>query len=297
MDFLASLFKYIFYILQVIQKEYQNNFNGEAMKYSIFILLIMFISFNCSNQKNNGASIKTEEVNYTANGTTLKGFLSYDENQQGVRPGIIVVHEWWGNNDYSERRAEMLAKLGYIALAIDMYGDGKQADNPGDAGKYASQVMQNMDEAKARFDAGVNFLKKQSQTDTSRIAAIGYCFGGGVVLRMALAGDDLNAVVSFHGALPTDSVKDPEDVKAKFLVCAGGADPFAPKEVVDKFKKAMDDANADYKFVSYPGALHAFTNPAADSLGKKFNIPIAYNKEADEKSWAAMEEFFKGIFK
>ncbi len=267
------------------------------MKYPIFILLIMFISFSCSNQKNNGASIKTEEVNYTANGTTLKGFLSYDENQQGVRPGIIVVHEWWGNNDYSERRAEMLAKLGYIALAIDMYGDGKQADNPDDAGKYASQVMQNMDEAKARFDAGVNFLKEQSQTDTSRIAAIGYCFGGGVVLRMALAGDDLNAVVSFHGSLPTDSVKDAEDVKAKFLVCAGGADPFAPKEVVDKFKKVMDDAKVDYKFVSYPGALHAFTNPAADSLGKKFNIPIAYNKEADEKSWAAMKEFFKELFK
>ncbi len=114
---------------------------------------------------------------------------------------------------------------------------------------------------------------------------------------MALMGDDLNGVVSFHGSLPTDSVKDAEDVKAKFLVCAGGADPFAPKEVVDKFRKTMDDANADYKFISYPGAVHAFTNPAADSLGKKFNIPIAYNKEADEKSWIAMKEFFKGLFK
>ncbi len=130
------------------------------MKYSIFILLIMFISFNCSNQKNNSASIKTEEVNYTANGTTLKGFLSYDENQEGIRPGIIVVHEWWGNNDYSKRRAEMLAKLGYIAFAIDMYGDGKQADNPADAGKLATASMQNMNEAKTRFDAGVNYLKE-----------------------------------------------------------------------------------------------------------------------------------------
>jgi dienelactone hydrolase len=267
------------------------------MKYSILLLLVMFISFNCSNQKNNSTSIKTEDVQYTANGTTLKGFLSYDENQEGLRPGIIVVHEWWGNNDYSKRRAEMLAKLGYIALAIDMYGNGKQADNPGDAGKLAGEVMQNMDEAKARFDAGVNFLKEQAQTDTNQIAAIGYCFGGGVVLRMALMGDKLNGVVSFHGALPTDSVKDAKDVKAKFLVCAGGADPFAPKEVVDKFRKAMDDAGTDYKFISYPGALHAFTNPAADSLGKKFNIPIAYNKEADEKSWAAMKEFFKGLFK
>ena len=114
---------------------------------------------------------------------------------------------------------------------------------------------------------------------------------------MALLGDDLDGVVSFHGTLPTDSVKNPKDVKAKFLVCAGAADPFVTKEVVDKFRKAMDDAGADYKFISYPGALHAFTNPAADSLGKKFNIPIAYNKEADEKSWAAMKEFFKGLFK
>jgi dienelactone hydrolase len=267
------------------------------MKYSIFILIVLLISFDCSNQKNNDASIKTEEVNYTSGGTNLKGFLSYDENQEGVRPGIIVVHEWWGNNDYSKRRAEMLAKLGYVALAIDMYGDGKQADNPADAGKLASASMENMDEAKARFDAGLKFLKGQTLTDTNKIAAIGYCYGGGVVLRMALLGDDLDGVVSFHGSLPTDSVKDPEDVKAKFLVCAGGADPFVPKEVVDKFRKAMDDANADYKFVSYPGALHAFTNPAADSLGKKFNIPIAYNKEADEKSWAAMQEFFKGLFK
>ena len=267
------------------------------MKYSILIFLVMFISFNCSNQKNGGTSIKTEEVKYTADGTTLKGFLSYDENQEGVRPGIIVVHEWWGNNDYSKRRAEMLAKLGYIALAIDMYGNGKQADNPADAGKFASEVMQNMGEARARFDAGVNFLKEQSQTDTNQIAAIGYCFGGGVVLRMALMGDNLDGVVSFHGTLPTDSVKNAKDVKAKFLVCAGAADPFVPKEVVDKFRKAMDDAGADYKFISYPGALHAFTNPAADSLGKKFNIPIAYNKEADEKSWAAMKEFFKGLFK
>ena len=267
------------------------------MKFSILILLIMFISFNCTSQKSNETSIKTEEVQYTANGTTLNGFLSYDENKEGVRPGIIVVHEWWGNNDYSKRRAAMLAKLGYIALAIDMYGNGKQADNPGDAGKLSSGVMQNMDEARARFDAGVNFLKQQSQTDTSQIAAIGYCFGGGVVLRMALMGDNLDGVVSFHGALPTDSVTNPKDVKAKFLVCAGGADPFVPKEVVDKFRKAMDDAGTDYKFTSYPGAVHAFTNPAADSLGKKFNIPIAYNKEADEKSWASMEEFFKKLFK
>ncbi len=270
------------------------------MKYTIITLFILLISFNCSEQKEKTTdkepSIKTEEVTYTADGTTLKGFLAYDENQEGKRPGVIVVHEWWGNNDYSRRRAKMLAELGYVALAIDMYGDGKQVDNPNDAGKSATEVMSNMESAKARFDAGVNFLKAQSQTYPGKIAAIGYCFGGGVVLRMALGGNDLNGVVSFHGSLP-DTVNNPKQVKAKLLVCTGGDDPFVPKEQVDKFEKAMDDADVDYKLVSYPGALHAFSNPAADSTGKKFNIPIAYNKEADEKSWAEMKEFLTEIFK
>jgi len=246
---------------------------------------------------NEEPSIKTEEVSYTANGTTLKGFLAYDENQKDKRPGVIVVHEWWGNNEYSRKRAEMLAELGYVALAVDMYGDGKQADNPGDAGKLATEVMQNIETARAKFDAGVNFLKKQSQTDSDKIAAIGYCFGGGVVLRMALAGDDLNGVVSFHGSLPTDNVNNPKQVKAKLLVCNGADDPFVPKEQVVAFEKSMDSADVDYKLVNYPGAVHAFTNQAADSVGKKFNISIAYNKEADEKSWAEMQEFFKEIFK
>jgi dienelactone hydrolase len=267
------------------------------MRYSIFIMLVMFISFNCSNQKNDGASIKTEEVNYTSDGTNLKGFLSYDENQEGKRPGIIVVHEWWGLNQYARERAKMLAKLGYVALAIDMYGEGKQASHPDDAGKFAMAVMQKMETAKARFNAGVNFLKEQSQTDTSHIGAIGYCFGGGIVLRMALLGADLDGVVSFHGDLPTDSVSAPDRVRAKLLVCNGAADPFNPEEKVVAFEKAMNDAGVNYKFINYPGAVHSFTNPMADSLGKKFNLPLAYNKEADEKSWTAMQEFFKGLFK
>ncbi len=266
------------------------------MKYAIITLFILFISFNCSNQKNEEPSVMGKEVNYTSGGTTLKGYFAYDENWKGTRPGVIVVHEWWGNNDYSRKRTEMLAELGYVALAIDMYGDGKQADNPNDAGKLAGEVMQNMETAKARFDAGVNFLKAQSQTDPDKIAAIGYCFGGGVVLRMALAGDDLNGVVSFHGSLPTDTVNSPKQVKAKLLVCTGDADPFVPKEQVDKFKKTLGNSKVDYVLISYPGALHAFTNPASDSTGKKFNIPIAYNKDADEKSWEEMKKFFKEIF-
>ena len=270
------------------------------MKNLIFIMAVLFVSFNCSKQNeksiNEEPSVKTEEVTYSSNGTTLKGFLAYDENQKDKRPGVIVVHEWWGNNDYSHMRVKMLAELGYVAFAIDMYGNGKQADNPKDAGNLAGETMKDFQSAKAKFDAGLNYLKNQPQTNPDKIAAIGYCFGGGVVLNMALTGDDLDGVVSFHGILP-DAVNNPDKVKAKFLVCTGGDDPFVPKEQVDKFEKAMDSANIDFKLVSYPGALHAFTNPAADSTGKKFNIPIAYNKEADEKSWAEMKDFFKEIFK
>ena len=267
------------------------------MKNAILVLFVLVISFGCSNQKKEGPSIITKEVSYTADGTTLKGFLAYDENIEGARPGVIVVHEWWGHNSYARKRARMLAELGYAALATDMYGDGKQADHPDNAGKFAMEIMQNMGTAKARFNAGVKFLKEQSQTDASKIAAIGYCFGGGIVLRMAVSGEDLKGVVSFHGGLPTDSVENPKKVKAKLLVCNGADDGFVSDEQIDAFKKAMVDAGINFKFVNYPGAIHAFSNPDADSLGKKFNLPLAYNKQADENSWAEMQMFIKEIFK
>jgi dienelactone hydrolase len=271
------------------------------MKYVIIFLLSMFIIYGCSKNKENsmneGPSIVTKEISYSSDGTTMKGFLAYDSSKAGKMPGIIVVHEWWGLNQYARDRAEQLAGLGYIAFAIDMYGNGTTADHPDDAGKFAMAVMQQMDTARARFNAGEKLLKEQPQTDTGKIAAIGYCFGGGIVLRMALEGADLNGVVSFHGDLPTDSVKNPRDVKAKILVCNGAADPFNPREKVEAFEKAMNQAKIDYKLINYPGAKHSFTNPAADSVGKKFNIPLAYNKEADEKSWEEMKNFFSGIFK
>jgi dienelactone hydrolase len=271
------------------------------MKYAFIFLIGLFIVYGCSEKKENSMneepSIITKEVTYTADGTTLKGVLAYDTSMTGQRPGIIVVHEWWGLNQYARDRAEMLAKLGYIAFAIDMYGNGTIADHPKDAGKFAMAVMQQMDTAKARFNAGLKLLKEQPQTDTGKIAAIGYCFGGGIVLRMALGGADLNGAVSFHGDLPTDTVKNPQDIKAKILVCNGAADPFNPKEKVEAFEKAMNNSKIDYKLINYPGAKHSFTNPAADSLGKKYDMPLAYNKEADEKSWEAMKNFFAEIFK
>lgn len=267
------------------------------MKNLIAFFLLLFAFIGCSNQKKEGPSIVTKEVNYTSDGTTLKGFLAYDENQKDVRPGVLVVHEWWGHNPYARKRAMMLAELGYVALAVDMYGDGKTAEHPEDASKFAMAVMRDMPIAKARFQAAENFLKDQPQTDKGKVAAIGYCFGGGIVLRMALAGEDVKGVVSFHGSLPTDSVQNPHQVKAKLLVCNGEDDGFVTAEQIDAFKKAMVDAGTNFKFVNYPGAIHSFTNPDADSLGKKFNLPLGYNKQADEESWKDMKMFLEEIFK
>jgi dienelactone hydrolase len=236
-------------------------------------------------------------VEYTAQGAVMKGYLAYDENIKGKRPGVLVVHEWWGLNDYARKRARMLAELGYAALAVDLYGDGKQAVTPDDAGKLASELMKNFDVAKGRFTAAMDFLKQQDAVDPSRIAAIGYCFGGGVVLNMARQGVDLKGVASFHGSLTLVKSTQPGMVKAKILVLHGADDKFVTPEQVEAFKQEMKAAGADFKFISYPGALHSFTNPEADALGRKFNMPIAYNANADKKSWYELKKFLNMIFK
>ncbi len=241
--------------------------------------------------------IEGKTVTYAAGGVKLKGYLAYDKSIKGARPGVLVVHEWWGLNDYARKRARMLAELGYTALALDMYGGGRIATHPSDAQKFASAVMKDFPVAKARFDAALEFLKKQPTVDPSRIAAIGYCFGGGVVLNMARQGADLLGVASFHGSLQAVKPAEPGMIKAKIRVYTGGADKFNPPDVVEAFKKEMDAAGADYKVIVYPGALHSFTNPDATKLGKKFNLPIAYNASADRKSWADMKAFFREIFK
>jgi len=243
------------------------------------------------------AKMKGQSVEYSAQGTALKGYLAYDDGQEGRRPGVLVVHEWWGLNDYARKRADMLAELGYVALAVDMYGDGKQATHPEDAQKFSSEVMKNFDAAKARFTAAMDFLKKQPQVGPARIAAIGYCFGGGVVLNMARQGVDLKGVASFHGALAAVKPAQPGMVKAKILVLTGADDKFVPPAQVEAFKQEMKSAGADLRVISYPGAIHSFTNPEADVLGKKFNMPLAYNADADRKSWEEMKTFLSGVFR
>ena len=241
--------------------------------------------------------IQGKTVEYSVQGMVLKGYLAYDENIQVKRPGVLVVHEWWGLNDYARKRAKMLADLGYAALAIDMYGDGKTAMHPDDAGKFSSELMKNFDVAKARFAAAMDFLKQQPFIDPTRIAAIGYCFGGGVVLNMARQGLDLKGVSSFHGGLTAIKPAQPNGIKAKILVLNGGADKFITPEQIEAFKQEMKSAGADFQFISYPGATHSFTNPEATELGKKFNMPIAYNAEADKKSWDELKEFLNAVFR
>ncbi len=242
--------------------------------------------------------IKGQPVEYTAGSTVLKGYLAYDENIKGKRPGVLVVHEWWGHNEYARKRARMLAKLGYTALAVDMYGDGKQAMHPDEAGKFSSEVMKHFnDDGKTRFLAAEEFLKMQPTVDPANIAAIGYCFGGGVVLNMARQGADLKGVASFHGSLAAVQPAEPGAIKAKIRIYHGGADKFTTPEGIEAFKKEMTDAKADFKFISYPGAVHSFTNPDATKLGLKYKLPLAYNAKADEESWAAMPQFLKEIFK
>ncbi|HEY5369874.1 MAG TPA: dienelactone hydrolase family protein [Hanamia sp.] len=239
-------------------------------------------------------NIKEEAANFTVNGKNYLGYFYYDERLTEKRPGIIVVPEWWGLNDYPKTRARQLAALGYVALAIDMYGDGKLGTNPQEAQTLATPFYKDPSLAKAHIDAAIDKIKSFPQTDTTKIAAIGYCFGGFVALNAAKLGSRLKGVVSFHGGLGGPAT-DKNVLKAKMLICHGGEDVFENPHVAE-FKKQMDSVDADYQFIIYPGATHAFTNPGATENGKKFNMPIKYNAEADAASWNDMKEFFKELF-
>jgi dienelactone hydrolase len=239
--------------------------------------------------------LKEEAVSYKDDTTTLIGYVVYNEASSEPRPGVLVVPEWWGLNDYTKDRARQLAELGYIALAVDMYGNGKQANTPDEAGKAAGVFYTNGALIKSRVAAALAQLKTYSQTDTSRVAAVGYCFGGAMVLNAAKMGLPFNGVVSFHGSLAGVN-PDKDLLKAKILVCHGADDKFISPQELAQFKKGLDSIGADYTFKSYPGAVHAFTNPKATETGKQFNIPIAYNAAADTASWNDMKDFFGKIF-
>jgi dienelactone hydrolase len=277
--------------------------------YILFLTGSLFFITACGGDSNTTATEETteettmepkivgEEVTYKADTTEMIGYIAYDENTTEKRPGVLVVHEWWGHNEYVRERAKMLAELGYVALAVDMYGDGKQADHPDDAGKFAMSVMSNFPTAEARFNAALEVLRNHPKVANEDIGAIGYCFGGGVVLSMANTGADLDAVASFHGSLGLPVMPEKGKTTARILVLNGAADPFVTPEQIAAYTKAMDKAEANYKLINYEGAVHAFTSKGADAYGEKFGLPLAYNKEADEQSWEEMKALFSEVFK
>ena len=274
--------------LKAIKKESVMN----KMMKSAMLLLGIAVCMATSAQ----AEIRSEVVNYQIAGKPFQGYLSYDDAISGKRPGVLVVHEWWGHNAYARKRADMLAKLGYTAFALDMYGAGKLAEHPEDAKKFMQATLADMNVAETRFNAAMNWLQQQPTVDPTKIAAIGYCFGGGTVLHMARTGTDLAGVVSFHGSLTTKTPAQAGQVKAKILVLNGADDPFVTAEQIAALKQEMKRAGADLELVNYPGVKHSFTNPDADNLGKRFTMPLVYNAEADKDSWQRMQQFLKQVF-
>jgi dienelactone hydrolase len=265
-------------------------------------LIIIFAS--CGNQNSNNSSqtqsmdttkstpsIKTAEVIYTSNGKQSNGFIAYDENRKGKLPIVVVIPEWWGLTDYIKSRAKQLAELGYFAIDADLFGNGKTAADPTEAMALTKPYYTNPELARPVVEAAIAKAATFSQADTSRVAAIGYCFGGFIVLNAAKLGAPLKGFVSFHGGLGGVQPKKGL-IRGDILVCQGGADPFVPEADQKAFKKSMDSVGAHYTFISYPGALHAFTNPGATALGEKFKLPIAYNAAADTASWKDMQRLF-----
>jgi dienelactone hydrolase len=240
------------------------------------------------------AAVQTKTVEYQQGGTTLEGYFAWDDAKEGSRPGVLVVHEWTGLGDYAKSRARQLAELGYLAFAVDIYGKGVRPQPPQDAGKQAGIYKNDRKLMRARILAGLDELRKNPLCDPQRIAAIGYCFGGTVVLELARSGADIAGVVSFHGGLDTPTPSDAKNVKCKVLVLHGGDDPYVPLKDVEAFENEMRAAGADWQFFVYGGAVHSFTNPNSGSDRSK---GAAYDARADHRSWEAMKAFFSEIFK
>ena len=239
------------------------------------------------------AELKKETIQYKDGDVELQGYLAWDDSISGKRPGILVVHEWWGLNDYARQRAEMLAGMGYVAFAVDMYGKGKIAQHAQEAGQWAGQIRANIKAWQERGLAGLKILQGHALVDAKRIAAIGYCFGGATAMQLAYTGADLAGAVSFHGSLPEPPKEAAGKIKAKILICHGAADSFIPAEQIQKCQRGLEEAKADWQMVFYSGARHSFTNPAADQAGIE---GLHYDKSADARSWQHMQDFFKEIF-
>jgi dienelactone hydrolase len=257
------------------------------MKYLLAVIsLFSFISIAT-------AEVQFKTVTYSDGDQQLKGYLAWDDSIKGKRPGVLVIHEWWGLNDYAKKRAGMLAEEGYVAFAADMYGPGKVTSHADDAKGWMMQITANVDSWQKRAQLGLDQLKASELVDSSKLAAIGYCFGGATVMQLAYSGADIDGVVSFHGSLPPATPEQAGKIKSSVLIAHGDADPFIPAERVTAFKKALSDANVDWEMDIYNGARHGFTNPGAGDFGME---ALAYNEKADQRSWNRMKAFFNEIF-
>lgn len=243
-----------------------------------------------------GAAMQTETIEYQIDDQTFTGYLAWDDAIQGERPGVLVVHEWWGHNDFARDQAEKLAAAGYTALALDMYGSGKLAEHPDTAKQFMQEATRDMDQIKTRFLKAKTLLADHDTVDGERIAAQGYCFGGAVVLNMARLGVDLGGVVSYHGALGSPLEAKPGQVSARIQVYTGGADKMVPADQVAGLVQEMQNAGVDLTLVTFPGVLHSFTNPGADQIAEEFGMPVGYDEAAAERSWEGTLRFYQEIF-
>ncbi|MDX2451907.1 dienelactone hydrolase family protein [Desulfosarcina sp.] len=253
----------------------------------LLIILILILSTGTALAK-----VVSQPLSYMHDGATLEGYLAYDDAVSGKAPGILVVHEWWGLNDYVRSRAEELARMGYVAFALDMYGKGKSTEHPDQAAAWMKEINANMDQWLKRAMAGLEVLKKQPQVDTARLAAIGYCFGGATVQVLAYGGADLKGVVSFHGSLIPPSAEQAGRTLAKILICHGAEDPMNAPETLTTYVNAMNASSIDWQLIVYGGTRHSFTNPDADKRGM---AALAYNPSADKRSWQHMTYFFNEV--
>jgi dienelactone hydrolase len=240
------------------------------------------------------ARIVTETVAYQDGDVALEGYLAYDATREGRRPGVLVIHEWWGLGAHPKARAEKLAALGYVAFCPDMYGKGRLTDDPGQAGAWAGAFRKDPHGAgRRRVRAGYDILVKHARVDPARTAAIGFCYGGTVALELAWSGADVKGVVSFHGNPAPPPAADAADVKSAVLVCHGADDAFVPDAALEAFEEGMRSAGLDWMLVKYGSAVHSFTNKGADARGMK---GVKYNAAADRRSWAHMRSFFHELF-
>jgi dienelactone hydrolase len=260
---------------------------------SLVLLAALLVTGVVSLSEESGPKIVTEAVTYRDGDVELEGWIAYDASRTGRRPGVLVIHEWWGLGDHPKRRAEALARLGYVAFACDMYGKGKRTDDPKVAGRWASGFRgENRLAGRSRARAGLDVLTKHERVDPARVAAMGYCFGGTIALELAWSGAPLVGAVSFHGHPTSPREQDLAGVRAAILVCHGADDGFVPDEMLATFERTMREGKIDWQLIKYGGAVHSFTNQGADAHG----IPgVAYHEKADRRSWSHMETFFEEV--